>query len=381
MRLTLTLLLFALSGQAQWVSPQPQTYESFSVPAFGSEPVTAVAGNRVLLAWTQQDFQSGIARTHIRLLDSEGKPQASIGKLEPFTAGAPMIWPSVASDGTGFYVVWYEAAGRPLLAGIALDADGKPIGSPRLLASSVPTDFRPRVSWEGRAYVTGTPAFPANVDSTGLPAAGLPVPFIPSGFRYAYRGTLVGVAAINQPQIVHCGFSWCTSTPPQFILSWTMFRVPVGATTARVWIRQTGEETVVAGDDRDAAVVFRLDKVMNVLFLRDSRERLTFAIPDAASYDFRSAAIAFDGERWLVVLAAKDNRLRGMFFNRDGGSGPLFVIDGGSDTSASPSVVATQPGRFLVVYDLVSVDGHRLASRVVTPSAPGRRRALGGESH
>ena len=80
--------------------------------------------------------------------------------------------------------------------------------------------------------------------------------------------------------------------------------------------------------------------------------------------------VAWDGTRFLIVYQTSAGEIRGAAVN-EGESAPPFVVADGN--VRRPTLIAVAPGRFLVAYEALSVNGTQLAGRFIDFS-PTRRR-------
>ncbi len=379
MRITvLVFLLAALDASARWISPVEQSYGPYAPAPLGSQPALVAAQNRVLLAWSEIDPVAHASRIHVGLLDFDGRLVSPIGKLPLFSSGGLAWSPVVATDGSGFYVSWVEPVGAPLIAGIALDATGRPIGSPRFLGRAV-TSAKPVTAWTGSAYVVGPESFPITLDQVGEPMFA-PIQ-VPTGFRYAADGMLVGVTSVSHREEVRCNIArpGCAVFPAQFEVTWTLRRggdgwgdsyaAPYFATTPVIAAGADLATAIVWGAETSPATTLRGIRVVNAGY------HSSFDIEtDPLELPPRAEAIAFDGERWLVVTTSGGD-VHGAFVDQSGSRFKTFAIANSARIESRSQVIALSPGRFLVTYDSDLPEDHRIAGRIVLTGNPAKRRS------
>lgn len=375
----LALLLATVAAHAQWVSPVEQVYGPYTPSALGSQPALAASRNGVLLAWSEVDPVDKLTYIHTGLLDFNARLITPIRRLPQFASKGIAWSPNVATDGEGFFVAWNEPVGTPLFAGIALDRNAASIGAPQLVGSANSTTTKPLAGWNGTAYFSGADSFPVTFDRAGTPGAVLP--FVPAGFRYSASGALFGLTSTSNRAERRCswGFGWrCIDYPAQLQVKWTLRR-DSGTRTDSFTATHYAPFVLTAGNERDTALVWRgetnpADTIRGIRLVNGTFES-TFVLSTSPYVVPVPEAIAFDGERWLLVMTVNGD-VSGAFIDRGGAAFPTFPITTGARVESRAQVLALGGGRFLVTYDSDLPGDHRIAGRIVMTGEPAKRRAI-----
>ncbi|HEX2833601.1 MAG TPA: hypothetical protein VHW00_11330 [Thermoanaerobaculia bacterium] len=385
----LVLLLATVTARAQWVSPTEQVYGPYTPSALGSQPALAASGHGVLLAWSEIDPADKLTYIHTGLLDFNARLITPITKLPQFAAKGIAWAPNVATDGEGFFVAWNEPVGAPLFAAIALDRNAMPLGAARFVGKANSTTAKPIAGWNGSAYFSGIDSFPVTFDRTGTPGSVLP--FVPAGFRYSASGALFGATSLSNRAERRCtwGFGWrCVDFPAQLQVKWTLQHgasTLVDSFTAPYY----AQSVLAAGDEHDTALLWRgetnpadtirgvrlVDGSFNIGSFNIGSFDTTFVVSTSPFAVPVPEAVAFDGERWLLVMTSNGD-VSGAFIDREGATFTTFPITTGARIESRAQVLALAPGRFLVAYDSDLPGDHRIAGRIVTNGAPPKRRAI-----
>ncbi|HVG23824.1 MAG TPA: hypothetical protein VND45_06700 [Thermoanaerobaculia bacterium] len=162
---TISLFLLIALGSFE------QTYGPFARPQSGAGHAIAAARSGALLVWNENDA-TGRARVHVGLIDANGTLISPVSVLPALVASRDARMPAVATDGESFFVAWEEVFNDEQTVGIAVGADGIPIGEPRALGAPTYTFdnvYEPtRVTWLGDSYaVRGDSNRPVRVDAAG----------------------------------------------------------------------------------------------------------------------------------------------------------------------------------------------------------------------
>jgi hypothetical protein len=373
----LAFLLASASAHAQWVSPVEQSYGPYKAAALGGQPALVVSQQHVLLAWSEVDPITNLTEIRTGLLDFSGRLVTPTHALPQYGFGGTAWAPSVASDGNGFFVGWTEPVGAPAFIGMALDRDGKPIGQPRY-AGRATAAATPVTGWSGTAYFSGADGFQTAFDRKGEPVVMSAA--IPIGFRYSADGMLVGLTVTsNRPQR-RCTFGFgyiCWDEPGKFQLRWTLRRDGDGWTDFLI-APYYGYAVTAAGSDLNTAIVWRAETapeaIRGVRVINGGLES-SFKIQAHPLRMPMPESMAWDGERWLLVMTL-ENDVYGAFIDRTGGTFQPFAIANSARNESHAQVVALSRGRFLVAYDSDLPKDHRIARRIVTTTDPDRRRAV-----
>ncbi len=357
MRIALLVsLFFALTIHAQRVSPIEH-----ELPASGNPPALAVRGDRMLLAWSEIDATTRQAAIHTAWLDLDGRFVSNINTLPTYTSGVDATMPSVATNGSGFYVAWIE---NNVAAGIALDAAAQPIGTPRVVGAS---RTRPVLGSLNGSYiaVVGGAGFTIGADGT-LQFAPL---VIPSAYSYASNDTIVGVTWSSFPRTYRCislGLGTCYWAEPVVDISWRLSRN--GSLSSESYTAaQHATNLVHGGTDRTLAMAWNANNSIRGIRVFDGRYNSEFGIDGSGT----PIAIAGDGEHFFVVMES-NGHVRGAIIDRKLSHFDSFAITDGASFESNVQVVTLGPERFLVVYNREN----GFASRIVMTREPSRRRAI-----
>jgi hypothetical protein len=216
-------ILLAASVRAQTLSVE-QSYGPYVRPDRGIDHSVASARSGALLAWSEIDTD-GYARIHIGLLDDHAQLISPITILPAEAGDRHDFAPSVATDGTSFFVAWVERIrGRDLqLMGVPVDARGS-AGAPRTYGSVANVALTPvssEVIWDGASYqVSGAAnAFTIARDGTLLGTSNRKTGSVMNPETGVVASATITTKPIFGPP--GCSFFHCRQTNTEYDLVWT----------------------------------------------------------------------------------------------------------------------------------------------------------------
>ncbi|HEX6082933.1 MAG TPA: hypothetical protein VF266_00305 [Thermoanaerobaculia bacterium] len=352
---TISLFLLLTVGSLE------NTHGPFSRPERGGGHTMAAMSAGVLMAWSENDA-AGRARIHVARLDASGR-MGAISVLPALTPGRNAVAPSVATDGTSFFVVWEEVFGNQQTVGMTVDADGTPLGAPKALTADAPVAdniYDPAdITWLGDEYAV-------------RPDGHIPV-------RVARDGTLLGQVAGMFPFAVaddgtrftaevrrNLSFPGLGSfmTPPQYTLAWN-----AGA--------RSGSEVIGADMPSAYAVAAAGNEFVYVWSVRGA---VFYRIAGGARY---SVAANIDAtsrprlectpSRCIVAYATLSGDVQGFTFAPQQPYSPqLFVAAASERDEREPELLILSDSRGLIAYRSAGLD-ERLATRTLKFGAAKRR--------
>jgi hypothetical protein len=301
---TISLFLLLTVGSLE------NTHGPFARPERGGGHTLAAARSGVLMAWSENDA-TGRARIHVARLDVSGR-MGAISVLPALTPSRNALAPSVATDGSSFFVVWEEVFGTQQAVGMTVDADGTPVGAPKALTADTPildNMYEPaEVTWLGNEYAV-------------RPDGHIPV-------RVARDGTLLGQVAGTFP-----------------------FAVADDGTRFTAEVRRTTGFSGFGG-----FLITTQHTLAWTAGWRSGSEVIGTAMPSAY-------AIAAAGNDFAVVWSA-----RGAVFYRMA-SGARYWVAANVDATARPRIECTAT-RCIVAYATLSGDVHGFTFEPEKPYTP-----------
>lgn len=357
------------------ISPELSTRTGY-VPPWVSQimPVVAASQDKYLVVWTEVWTQSSPATVDVYGV----RVNASTGALldsQPILiaqGATDQVFPSVASDGTDFLVVWNQINSAPQVYGTRVrGSDGALLNPPRLLSVPPPNPYgatpqlNPAVSFDGTNYLVvfngyhyqnGTMNW-AVLGSWVRPSDGQMVD--PVSFPISSRTS-------SNPRVAFGGgrhlVVWSDNSTSQ---STNVYGVRIDAASRQVLDTTPRSIAVSASAEQDPAVASDGSNFLVVWsgpngLLQKTRVRgtdglLLDAPTTAAQASVKPADVTFDGQDYRVAWVGKQDNVLKAFSTRvstGGGTlGELLLssVDATNDPER-PGIAATAPGRFLELY-------------------------------
>jgi hypothetical protein len=350
-----------------------QTYGPFPRPAIDSPFAMAVARNGVLVAWSEVDAASGHARIRTGFIDASGR-LTPVATMPAIDANADTIAPSLATDGTTFYLTQIEAGAKQAIIGIPLDANGRTSAAPRSLIAGytrtpeVPTSIS--LDWNGASYV--------------VMAVSRMYTLARDGALLSDTSTTTSTWAAVTPQALTTA-TWRPGPlipPPGCImfcsafatrrqeLSWT------SGTRTGVFIpevRRVGTSAVIAGNRSESLIAWTATDGIAYLII-DNRSPRDIAFP-AIVDPTQEPALACNDEQCLLAYATVAGDVYGLMIDAGHAEMPKPLAIATSGRKESRPEVVVVPNGFLVGYFSELPGDTRLVKRSVLTSVPKRRSA------
>jgi hypothetical protein len=350
-----------------------QTYGPFSRPAIDSSFALAVARNGVIAAWSELDAASGHARIRTGFIDASGR-LTPVATMPAIDANADAIAPSLATDGTTFYLTQIEAGAKQAIIGIALDANGRASAAPRSLI----------------AGYTWTPNVPPSI-SLGWNGSSYVMTAVSRMYTFARDGTLLSdtaTATLTWAGVTPQAFTTATwrpgplVPPPGCILFCSVFATRkqelswTSGTRSGILVpdaRRVGNFAVIAGNRSESLIAWTATDGIAYLIIdnRSIRDAFFPAIVEPT----HEPALACSSEQCLLAYATALGDVYGLLIDAGKADTPKpFAIATSGRKESRPEVVVV-PNGFLVGYFSELPGDTRLVKRSVLTSVPKRRSA------
>jgi hypothetical protein len=367
------LLLAASSAAAQVVGSIEQSYGPYSRDPTNAYLGLAASRDRILLAWSEAE--AGRSRIRIGLLDFDGRlvaPIETISTLESDYAFAPIV----ASDGSGFAVLYSELERPARLVRATVDATGHLIGSPQRFLSTVNLADNVPLFWDGTSYVAYVEGFPMAFAADGTRAATAFGPIDPFATLILENGTLAVAWWRRQVIWGRCHPMWfCEVIGYTVDLDWVVgnrgdtYRPRVSPLLSegvppRPFVGTSGTKTLIAwvNEGIHYYVVDNAPREIATALNADPNQRLAIAC------DAKLCLLAYGTTSGDVYALALD-------VSRPDDPRVLPVATSGRK-EWHPQILKLKEGRFLIAY-LSDLPGDlRFAGRIVTVP-PSRTRSAG----
>jgi len=349
-------------------------------------PGVAMAKDRdgVAIAWAQRSGD-GFNVINVARIDRRGYVEGSIHELPRYTrsfADAPSI--AALPSGHGFTIGWSEST---IAVYCQLAADLTPLSPPRVFASSV----------------AATPVIVRSGQETWITAAGIVGRINDDGSLGAQYGNGKPASDITEigefPQLVSsqriatvddsvCGCARVGAGPFRGLCPCPIFRFTYGLEVVSLFSFSHNAtfpfdseiQPAVLNNGREILVAWFRGSENNggdVVLTGDDFAKPKVLGPFGPDIGQTRADIATDGSRTLVVwrTAMRDTThdIIGAIVDAEGNVSYIDIATSESD-ERDPSIIAIEPGVFLVAYEKVSYGERRIAGRFIT--FPMKRRAL-----
>lgn len=349
-----------------------QTYGPFSRPAIDSPFALAAARNGVIAAWSELDAASGKARIRTGFIDASGR-LTPVATMPAIDANADAFAPSLATDGTTFYLTQIEAGAKQAIVGIPLDINGRASAAPRSLiagyswAPSIPPSMS--LGWNGSSYVMNA---------------------VSRMYTFSREGTLLtdtATATVTWAGVTPQALTTATwrpgplVPPPGCILFCSVFATRkqemawTSGTRSGILVpdaRRVGNFAVIGGNRSESFIAWTATDGIAYLII-DNRSRDTFF--PAIVEPTQEPALACSSEQCLLAYATALGDMYGLLFDAGHADTPKpFAIATSGRRESRPEVVAVPDG-FLVLYFSEVPGDTRLAKRSILMSVPKRRSA------
>jgi hypothetical protein len=376
------LFFAAVSATAQLhVGPEISTgLMPVTAPAVRPAPIADAAPEPggALLVWSTRSA-NGHARATIARLNGQGGAVA-LQELPAFDGDADVVNAAVASRGDAALVVWIEkpAAGTGRVAATLVDAQFHLLHRENLNLTATGL-ASPRVAWDGAGFTVTAGNMLLRFSADGALVSSTSTDDRTLGSVTARDGAV----ALVSYRLQQVSTFFCTSCPhDEYELE---VRTAGGASRALTGTYARLAPAIAGARDGYLAVFPMLSDVSHYAVgaatvtpagVADLGHAVNIGsmgfVVDAAN-DAAAPQVAFDGERDLIVWQAIEGdgrpHVHAALFDGVRFGEAFAVADGGH-----PFVAATGRGTFLVGYDVVEGDQHRIAGRFVTLNAPPRRR-------
>jgi len=369
------LLLAATSATAQTVSSIEQSYGPYVRPSTEAFLGFAASRSRILLAWSE--VESAVARSRIRigLLDFSGR---LVSPIETISAEASeyAYAPVVASDGSGFAVLYSEIGPPARVFRVAVDAKGHLTGAPQLLRATVNPVRNLTLFWSGTSYVAYIDGAPTPFAADGTPVVTAFGSIDPAAALTVANGTLA-VAWWTRELV------WGQPCAPHW------FCTIVGHTTDLHWIAGDRSDSYrprslpllsagvpvrpVVGTFGAQTLIAWLAEGINYYVVNDApRELATASNADSN----QQLAIACDPKLCLLAYGTTSGDVYALAFDVSRADYPRTLpIATSGRKEWHPQVVKIVDGRFLVAYYSDLPGDIRFAGRIVSTPQPRTRSA------
>ena len=359
-------------------------------------PAVAMAKDQkgVAIAWSEPNGD-GHATIRVARLDLGGHAVGAIREMPRFSPSDDALAPTIAPlpSGRGFTVAWLEHASAVYAQ---LDADLN-ASTPATIGGPFFVDVTPVIVRSGKETWITTQGHVWVLDDNGSIRA-----------EYDAGGPASDMSATSDfPQLVSsqrkltldttaCGCARLGAGPFRGLCTCPVFRPTYAlqfvslfsATQSIPFDFDSTLQPAVLNDSREITIAwFRGSELRGgdvVLTHVDPAALSSFNSPPqsigtfAPDFGMTRPGIATDGDHTLVVWrnasphVARD--IVGALIDGDGKVAPLSIATSPDDDEIDPSVIAIEPGLFLVAYEKISVSDRRIAGRfVIIP--PGRRHA------
>jgi len=367
------MLLVATAARAQTLGIE-QSHGPYARPALDSQLALAAARNGVLLAWSETDPASGRARVRTAMMDIGGHIVSPIATMPVLDAGADAYTPSLASNGTSFYLIQIEVRTNQATVGIPLDSSGRPSAAPRALIAgdTLTPSVIPSISvgWNGSSYMVTAPSGIYTVAQNGTLLAS--TPSTPPTARTWGGVTPRGFTTAVYRRQVTC-FFFCNITSVREEVVWT------SGTRSGIHLPAkppAGASMVIAGNRSESLIAWITGLGIEYFVIADSgpRDVLVPALVDAG----QELAMACSDRQCIIAYGTVAGDIYGLLIDEGRADYPkVFPIATSGRRESRPEITYAGSGLFFAGYFSDLPGEFRLAGRSVTTTSTPRRPSAG----